>query len=513
MGNRINIAIIGAGHIAEKMSRTLKDLEDRVNLYAISSRDLKKAETFAKEWGFDKAFGSYEEMLMDDAIDLVYVATPHSHHFEHAMLCLKHNRPCLVEKPFTVNAVQAQKVISLARQKKVFVGEAIWTRFIPARHIIEEVIASGAIGEVQSMDADYLAPIAAKERMYNPDLAGGALLDLGIYPLTFASMFFGDDIIKMESSCEKYETGVDATDDITLVYRDGKKAHIRTSMVEGPSNQATIYGSIGSLHVEVINNFSEIVRFNENGQKVEEYEIPPQISGYEYEVLSAIEAIDNGRLESQEMPHELTLKMMKLMDKLRDDWNMEYPFEKEKQVVIGNDKITAVINYHGAELRSLTKNGKEFMWQADLEFWGRTSPVLFPFVGQVAEGKFRVACKEFSMGQHGFARDMDFELETSDATSCSFVLKSNEETKAKYPFDFVLHISYELVGEELKVKWTVENPADEKLQFSIGAHPAFNCDLNKTSIVISKDGKGLDSFVNSVFGKGLLTDKKETVSL
>ena len=184
-----------------------------------------------------------------------------------------------------------------------------------------------------------------------------------------------------------------------------------------------------------------------------------------------------------------------------------------KQLVLSNDKVTAMINYHGAELRSLAKNGKEYMWQANPEFWGRTSPVLFPFVGQVAEGKYRVDGKEYAMGQHGFARDMDFELEAADSTSCSFVLKSNEETKAKYPFDFILRIGYELKGEELKVKWEVENPADEKLEFSIGAHPAFNCDLSKTSIVISKDGKGLYSFVNSVFGKGLLTDKKETVSL
>ena len=175
--------------------------------------------------------------------------------------------------------------------------------------------------------------------------------------------------------------------------------------------------------------------------------------------------------------------------------------------------ITAVVNYHGAELKSLTKNGKEYMWQADPAYWNRTSPVLFPFVGAVNDGVYRHGDNEYKMGQHGFARDMDFELVESSEDSCKFFLKSTEETKAKYPFDFELAIGYKLLENGIKVIWEVKNSGSEVLQFSIGAHPAFNCNLNETSIRIMKDEKGLPEFVNSVFGKGLLTDKTKVIKL
>ena len=180
---------------------------------------------------------------------------------------------------------------------------------------------------------------------------------------------------------------------------------------------------------------------------------------------------------------------------------------------LSNGVISAVVNYHGAELKSLTKNDREYMWQADPAYWNRTSPVLFPFVGAVADGVFRCDGKEYKMGQHGFARDMNFELESSSETACRFVLKSNDETKQKYPYDFELHIGYELLEDGIKVSWEVKNTGDKLLDFSIGAHPAFNCDLNKTSIRISKKGSGIASFVNSVFGKGLLTHEKKIVEL
>ncbi|MDO4188067.1 MAG: aldose 1-epimerase family protein [Lachnospiraceae bacterium] len=184
-----------------------------------------------------------------------------------------------------------------------------------------------------------------------------------------------------------------------------------------------------------------------------------------------------------------------------------------KQIKISYDNMSALINYHGAELRSLNKDGKEYMWQADPLFWNRTSPVLFPFVGQVAGGVYRCDGTEYKMGQHGFARDMEFELLDKTDSSCYFLLKSNEETFAKYPYDFELKIGYELSDKGLKVIWEVQNPKEKDLHFSIGAHPAFNCILNETTICILKDGKELDSFENAVFGKGLLTSEKENISL
>lgn len=180
---------------------------------------------------------------------------------------------------------------------------------------------------------------------------------------------------------------------------------------------------------------------------------------------------------------------------------------------LNNGNIKAIINYHGAELKSLSKNGTEYMWQADPTYWNRTSPVLFPFVGQVAGGTYRYEGVEYKMGQHGFARDMDFELVDSTDTSCSFVLESNSDTKEKYPFDFNLTIGYELTDNGIIVKWNVKNTGDKPLEFSIGAHPAFNCILSDTSIRISKDNEPVNSFVNSVFGTGLLTNDTKTINL
>jgi len=183
------------------------------------------------------------------------------------------------------------------------------------------------------------------------------------------------------------------------------------------------------------------------------------------------------------------------------------------EIKLKNNNTEAVINYHGAELKSLKKGSKEYMWNADPAFWNRTSPVLFPFVGQVAGGVFRHEGTEYKMGQHGFARDMDFDLVKSDEKNCLFVLKSNEDTREKYPYDFELYIGYELSEDELKVIWEVRNPSDKELNFSIGAHPAFNCILDEAAICIKKDGKAINSFINSVFGKGLLTHEKKEIKL
>ncbi len=183
------------------------------------------------------------------------------------------------------------------------------------------------------------------------------------------------------------------------------------------------------------------------------------------------------------------------------------------EITLTSGQYSAVINDHGAELRSFKKADKEYMWQADPAFWARTSPVLFPFVGAVNEGKFYYKEKAYPMGQHGFARDMDFTLVEKTENTCLYTLSSNDETLAKYPLPFTLTIGYELRDNALKVLWKVENPGTENLEFSIGAHPAFNCTLEETTIRIMKNGMGKAAFNNSVFGKGLLTAEKKDVPL
>ena len=321
-----NMAILGAGNIANAMAEAINGLA-QVNAYAVASRSLEKAEEFAKKWHFEKAYGSYEELVSDPEVELVYVATPHSHHFAHAKLCVEHGKPVLVEKAFTANAKQAAELICLAEEKKVFLTEAIWTRYLPAADMIRKLLSDGAIGEPQSLSAEFSIPLTHKQRMYDPALAGGALLDLGMYTLTFASMYFGDDIVKVESDCEKYETGVDATDHIYYTYRDGKKAHLRTSFVTGPVNEGTISGTAGSIRVESLNNYSSIQLYDKDGKLRENLEVPAQINGYEYEVLACIRAMEAGKTECEEMPHAETLEIMKRMDELRAVWGVVFPFE------------------------------------------------------------------------------------------------------------------------------------------------------------------------------------------
>ena len=326
---QINMAILGAGNIARQMAVAVNGLQNQVRAYAVASRSLEKAEAFAREWHFQKAYGSYEELAADPEVDLVYIATPHAMHYDNARLCVEHGKAVLVEKAFTANAAQARELIRLAEEKKVFLTEAIWTRYMPGRQIVESLLAQGVIGEPISLEAEFSVPLSHKQRMYDPALAGGALLDLGMYCLTFASMYFGDEIAEVTSRAEKLDTGVDAMDDIYYTYVDGKKAHLRTSMITGPVNRGEIKGTQGRIEVDTLNNFTAIRVYDNAGNLLQEPEIPAQINGYEYEVLACVRAMEAGNLECEEMPHSETIEIMEQMDRLRREWGVVYPFEVE----------------------------------------------------------------------------------------------------------------------------------------------------------------------------------------
>ena len=322
------MAIMGTGKIAKKMATAINGL-DEVEAYAVASRDLERAQQFADEWHYAKCYGSYEEMVKDPDIKLIYIATPHAMHYENAKLCIEHGKNVLIEKAFTANAKQAKELIELAQKEKVFVAEAIWTRYMPGLRMIRDMIAEGRIGEVDSVEADFSVPISHVKRMYDPALAGGALLDLGIYTLTFASMFLGDDIVSVRSRCLKYSTGVDATDHIELLYKDGRQAFLRTSMVSGRRNEGKINGTKGYIEVTNLNSLDRIQVFNVDGQPQETIEVQLKVNGYEYEVLVCKKAIEEGRLECTEMPLAKTLEMMERMDELRREWGVLYPFEEK----------------------------------------------------------------------------------------------------------------------------------------------------------------------------------------
>ena len=222
-----NIAVLGCGVIASIMARTLREMQKRgtpIRLYAAAARNLERAQAFCEKEGFEKAYGSYEELARDPKVDLIYIATPHSHHAEQAKLCIEHGKAILCEKAFTANAQQAREVLALAKEKNVLVAEAIWPRYMPAAEVIRGALTSGMIGKPQLLTASLSGFAEDIERIYDPALAGGALLDVGIYPLTFCSMFFGDDFTRIDSSVDMMTTGVDRQEMLTVHYPDGRMA-------------------------------------------------------------------------------------------------------------------------------------------------------------------------------------------------------------------------------------------------------------------------------------------------
>lgn len=323
----MNIGFIGAGRIANTLAGTMAQMPD-VTLYAVAARELDRARAFAEKYGFRRAYGSYEEMLSDPEVELVYIATPHSHHAQHMKLCIAHGKHVLCEKAFTLNAAQAREVAALAGEKGVYVAEAIWTRYMPSRQLINEVLASGIIGNVTSLTATLCYPVAYKERCSRPELAGGALLDVGVYCLNFALMHFGDDIERLESSVRFTDTGVDGQESITLHYRDGKMAVLTAGILSRSDRKGIFYGDKGYIIVENINNPQSISVYDLGDKLVKRIEVPGQITGYEYQIREAMARIRAGQTEAASMPLSESIAVMERMDRLRRDWGLVYPMER-----------------------------------------------------------------------------------------------------------------------------------------------------------------------------------------
>ena len=325
---RNNVAILGTGHIAAKMAATLQQMKD-VNCYAVASREQIRAEAFAKEWGFKKACGSYEELAADPHVDLVYIATPHSHQNEHARLCILNGTAVLCEKAFTANARQAEALLQLAKERNVFITEAIWTRYMPFSHTIRELVFNGSIGRPHMLTANLGYPIAYKERIAKPELCGGALLDIGVYPINFARMIFGTDIDDIQSHCVKNNYGVDIQESISFRYANGNMAVMQLTASCANDRQGIISGEKGYIVVDNINNPQQAAIYDSDHQLVKIYDCPSQISGYEYEVQASIDALRRGQLETAAMPHAETLEIMHLLDRLRQQWGVVYPADTE----------------------------------------------------------------------------------------------------------------------------------------------------------------------------------------
>lgn len=324
----MRVGFIGAGAHASNMAYTMQNMDKNiVELYAVAARDEMRAKKFADTYGFFRAYGSYEELLNDENVDLVYISTPIAMHYEHIKMSLEKNKNILCEKGFVLNQEQAREVFELAEKKHLLLTEAMWTRFMPSRAMIDKILEQDMIGEVTSLNADLGYSLAHIERLQQLELGGGTVLDLAIYTLNFACMVFKEKVESIHAVCTKTETGADGQDSITLVFENGKIAHLFSSFLVMTDRYGMIYGNKGYIEVQNINNCEKITVYNLEREKVLEQEVPQQITGLEYEVAACEKALREGRIECPEMPHQESLRMMEIMDEVRRQLEVRFPQE------------------------------------------------------------------------------------------------------------------------------------------------------------------------------------------
>lgn len=323
------IGILGAGNIAGIVADTLVKL-DGFEPYAVASRDIKKANAFADRYNITKRYGSYEELAADPDVELIYIATPHSHHAEQAKMCINAGKPVLVEKAFSYNTQTAMEVIKLAQEKKVFCGEAMWTRYSPLMRLTCDMLKDNAIGEPRMVTANLGYNLLSVKRLTDPALAGGALLDLGVYPLTVIMMIMGGPPISVGSSCAKLSTGIDGIDSIQMNFPNGRMATAFASIAYKCDNTCHIYGTHGRIELDEINNPTALRVYDRDNNLTQEiHPAEREISGYEHEFISARKAIICGNIEPDEMKHRDTLNLLSICDMLRKSWKITFPLPQE----------------------------------------------------------------------------------------------------------------------------------------------------------------------------------------
>lgn len=321
------VGIMGAGNIAGIVADTLNQL-DAFEPYAIASRSLDKANEFGDKYNIEKRYGSYEELVNDPDVELIYIATPHSHHAEQAKMCINAGKPCLVEKAFSYNATTAAEVFKLSEEKGVFCAEAMWIRFLPMYQVLADAIRNNVIGKINNIQCSLCYDLRTKERLIKPELAGGALLDLGVYPINLMCMMFGKLPEAISSSCVKLETGVDAQDVLNLNFNGGQSGTAVISMMYKADNNARIYGTNGYIEIDNINNPEAIRFFKADKELIQEVKTPSkQITGYEFQFLAARDAIILGETDTKIMSHKDSLSILGITDTLRKIWKMSFPME------------------------------------------------------------------------------------------------------------------------------------------------------------------------------------------
>lgn len=338
----VNWAILAPGIIANSMAAAITGTakkDNRIKAYAVGSRDFERSKTFAEKWEFEKFYGSYEDLFADPDVDVIYIANPHAFHFDSVMKALDAGKHVLCEKPAGCNISQLEQMIAKAKEKNLFFMEAMWTAFNPCVNAIVSAIKDGKIGSVKHIESHFCnrLPYDPKSRLYAPELAGGALLDLGIYNIYFSMLAAGSKNITGHASSVRMLKGVDVWNSVNLEFDNGVTANFQSAcdMPSGSnSHDAIIFGEKGFIttknffmcqDAEIHTYKSEWGNDNEVTEKIEK---PFDVNGYEYEMIEVTNLILKGKTESAVHSHADSIKLCKMMDTLRKDWGMVYPFEK-----------------------------------------------------------------------------------------------------------------------------------------------------------------------------------------
>lgn len=308
----VNFAVLGPGKIAEVVLHAIREKVDFTH-YAVASRDMERATTFKEKHGFIKAYGTYEELYQDEQVDLVYIATPHAFHYEQMKECITHGKHVICEKAFTLNATQAEEILTLAKEHGVLVAEAMLTAYLPSRNLIRNLLDSKEIGEVISYNGVFTSALMHVERVVTKSLGGGALLDIGIYPLYFAISMFGTNFKIKDIQIKQFQD-IDASTSFTLTYPNGFKANIYTSIEENKGVYGDIIGTNGRIHIENIARPSEIIIYDQQGNVKRRISSIKDTNGYEYEFQAVLNALQEEKLECSEMTPKDTLFLMQTMD-------------------------------------------------------------------------------------------------------------------------------------------------------------------------------------------------------
>ena len=327
---KVRWAILGCGRIARKFAADLRLVTD-AELVAVASRDKNNAEIFAEEFPCKYSLGSYEELVRNKDIDVIYVATPHSHHYEHTLLCLQHNKAVLCEKAFAINSRQAKEMIAMAREKKIFLMEALWTKFLPHYNKLQELLEQKTLGDIKSMlvNFGFKPPVPPSQRLFDPLLGGGTLLDIGIYNVFITLSVLGKPD-SIEASMTPAATGIDEQISVLFKYKNGAMAQLFSSFTTNLPIQAEINGT--EACITLTNRFYEptatvqLYKQVYNEKQIIPVEKEPGI-GYHYEARHVNECLKKGLTESPVMKHADTLMLMETLDEIRKIAGIKYPVD------------------------------------------------------------------------------------------------------------------------------------------------------------------------------------------